>query len=90
MEVCAHIVVKGLVQGVGFRYFAASRARQFELKGFVKNMPSGDVEIRAEGERQAIEIFLREIKVGPRSAQVTDVEIEWHKPNHSYSGFFIE
>ena len=90
MEVSAYIIVKGLVQGVGYRYFAASRARQFGLNGTVKNLLNGNVEIVAEGERTAVEMFMEELKVGPRAAHISGIQIEWKDVHHRYNGFFIE
>lgn len=89
MEVCAHMVVKGLVQGVGFRYFAYRHATQLGLTGFAKNRFDGSVEIEVEGKRSTVEEFLAQIKVGPRSAQVTDVKIEWKDFQNCYPHFDI-
>ena len=90
MDSCAHIIVKGLVQGVGFRYFVYSRATAIGLNGYVKNNYDGSVEIDAEGDRSLIEELIREVKVGPRSAQVTDVTIQWKQPQHLYKEFTIQ
>jgi acylphosphatase len=77
MEIRAHVVVSGFVQGVGFRYFVFHRAIRFGLTGFVRNIFSGEVEIEAEGDRSLIEEFLKEVKIGPRNSRVKDVKIEW-------------
>jgi acylphosphatase len=84
MEVQAHILVKGMVQGVGFRYFVASHANQFHLVGYVRNLFNGDVEIVVEGERGAIEELIKIVKVGPRMAHIEDVQVQWG----NYSGSF--
>ena len=89
MSAAAHIVVRGLVQGVGFRYFVARNADRFNIRGYVKNLYNGDVEIVAEGERGSIEMLIKEVKVGPRSAQVADCIIEWANPANSFKGFEI-
>lgn len=89
MNIGAHIIVRGLVQGVGFRYFVARHADRFKLQGFVKNLYNGDVEIVAEGERGSIEMLIKEVKVGPRSAQVTDCVIEWTGMDNAFKGFEI-
>jgi acylphosphatase len=70
-------VVSGHVQGVGFRFFAQERARQRELGGSVRNLPSGAVEVEAEGPRPALEGYLRELRQGPPAARVSDVEVRW-------------
>lgn len=90
MEISAHILVTGLVQGVGFRYFVYARATRLGIRGFVKNNPDGSVEIVAEEDRSLIEELLREVKVGPRSAQVTDVKIRWKEPAHHFKEFTIQ
>ncbi len=89
MEAGAHIIVRGLVQGVGFRYFVATRAHHLQLKGFVKNLLSGEVEILVEGDRSAIEILIADVKAGPRSAQVRDLTIEWTSPPYRCDRFSI-
>ncbi len=90
MEVAAHIVVDGLVQGVGFRYFVSLRAQRLSLRGYVKNLPDSRVEIVAEGDRSAIESLLQEVKVGPRAAQVRDVRVDWLPPGSHYEHFSIQ
>jgi acylphosphatase len=87
MEIRAHVVVHGLVQGVGFRYFVCHRATKFGLAGYVRNANSGEVEIEIEGHRSMIEEFIREVKVGPRAAQVKDLKIEWLPYENSYKNF---
>jgi acylphosphatase len=89
MEIAAHIVVKGMVQGVGFRYFVFNKASQFGLKGFVSNLHNGNVEIVVEGDRSFIEELIDEVKVGPRAASVRDVNVEWIKPAHCFHDFDV-
>jgi acylphosphatase len=85
-----HIIAEGLVQGVGFRWFVARRAEALGVKGWVRNLYNGSVEIEAEAERSLLEEFIKEVKVGPRSAHVTNLCIEW-KDHHSqeYTRFEI-
>ena len=89
MEVGAHIIVKGLVQGVGYRFFVCRIGTSLSLTGTVENLPGGEVRIIAEGVRSAIEELIALVKVGPRSAQVSDVFIEWTTPQHKYHDFNI-
>jgi len=86
-EVRAHLLVSGLVQGVGYRYFAIRKANAYGLKGFAKNLIDGRVEVVAEGERGLIEEFIKELRRGPISAQVTDIRIEWGNPSYEFNGF---
>ena len=83
----AHLFVSGLVQGVGYRYFAIRKATGYGLKGFAKNLIDGRVEVVAEGEKGIIEEFIKELRRGPISAQVTDIRIEWEKPTFEFEGF---
>jgi acylphosphatase len=74
----AHLVVRGLVQGVGFRYWAAKSAQALGLTGWVRN--TGDsVESEVEGDRSAVEEFITQLKIGPRGAEVSEVSIEYKK-----------
>jgi acylphosphatase len=77
MMTCVHIVAEGLVQGVGFRWFVARHADQLGIRGFVRNLYNGSVEVTAIAERSLLEDLIRQVKVGPRSAQVTNVIIHW-------------
>jgi len=83
------ILVSGLVQGVGFRYFVYNSASRYKLTGFVRNMYDGSVEIEAEGDRSLIEEFIDDVKVGPRAARVADVKVIWKEPRSQYSHFDI-
>jgi acylphosphatase len=89
MQVRIHIIVQGLVQGVGFRYFVYRHALKLGLAGRVQNLFNGDVEIEAEGERSLLEVFIEEVKVGPRSADVKDLHIEWKTYESKTSAFEI-
>jgi acylphosphatase len=70
MEKAYQITVKGRVQGVGFRYFAAKRAQALGLKGFVKNTNDGNVYIEAQGQEDQLIAFVEEIKKGPILSRV--------------------
>ncbi len=89
MEVGAKIVVKGFVQAVGFRFFIYHRAERLGLKGYVRNAYNGDVEIEVEGDRSLIEELIKEVKVGPRAARVSDVHVEWRDYQHKFQDFEI-
>ncbi|MBI4535463.1 MAG: acylphosphatase [Ignavibacteriae bacterium] len=77
MEAHVHVIVEGMVQGVGFRWFVATRAQDLGLNGYVKNLYDGSVEIEAVGNRSLIEELLSKLKVGPRAAHVTNLCISW-------------
>ena len=69
-----HVRVKGLVQGVGFRWFVRERARRLGLSGWVRNLPDGSVEVAASGDPQQLDLLRGELLRGPRSAAVDDLE----------------
>ena len=89
MEVGAQIIVRGLVQGVGFRYFVYEHATKLGLNGFVVNRYDGSVEIISVGDRSLIEELIRYVKAGPRAADVRDVIITWNEPDEGYRRFEI-
>jgi acylphosphatase len=69
-----HIVVRGTVQGVGFRRYVRNWARRLDLAGWVQNQPEGTVEVVAEGTEASLTRLLRLLHGGPPGARVTDVE----------------
>jgi acylphosphatase len=58
----AHVIFSGTVQGVGFRFTVQRYALNLDLKGWVKNLPNGSVEILVEGQKEQIEKFCRNIE----------------------------
>ena len=72
-----HAVVRGDVQGVGFRYFVQRKAQQLGLAGWVRNNDDGTVELVAEGERDALEQLKRTLQEGPRLGRVDRVDTQW-------------
>ena len=69
--------VSGRVQGVGFRSFVHERGTSLGLAGYVRNLPDGRVETAARGPREVLERFLEDLRRGPSSAHVTDVDTVW-------------
>jgi acylphosphatase len=67
-------LVRGRVQGVGFRYFAHRQAREQELAGWVRNREDGAVEGEVVGSPAAIERFLAALRRGPSSARVGELD----------------
>jgi acylphosphatase len=72
-----HAVVRGEVQGVGFRFFLIRHAEALGLHGWVRNRDDGAVEFVAEGFRAALEQLLQSAREGPRMARVTRVDADW-------------
>jgi acylphosphatase len=67
--------VTGRVQGVGYRYTAASAAEELGLVGWVRNAPEGSVETWAQGDEEALERFVAFLRKGPRLASVRSVDV---------------
>jgi len=86
---CVHILVEGVVQGVGFRYFVQHQAMALGLTGWVRNRFDDRVEILAQGSETELQHFIALVRVGPSSAIVTDLAIEWSRPSASFQRFSI-
>jgi acylphosphatase len=84
-----HYVVRGHVQGVGYRWFAQRAARRLEVVGYVRNLSSGEVEVRAQADGSVLELFKQELERGPQGASVREV-IEKDSPlRDTYRSFDI-
>jgi acylphosphatase len=88
--VSAHIRVAGMVQGVGYRYFALRQANLFGLYGYVKNKADGSVEVVVEGEKDIIENFSTILEQGPGFSSVDHVEVSYGPYTGKYSKFSVE
>jgi acylphosphatase len=88
--VCAkHYRVRGRVQGVGYRWFVLRAAERLGVHGFARNLPSGEVEVRAQAEPGVLEEFKKELERGPHAARVSEV-IEQDLPvSDHYRSFLI-
>jgi acylphosphatase len=84
-----HGVIKGDVQGVGFRWFLIRRAQSLELTGWVANRDDSVVEFVAEGTRRNLEQLERAAHEGPRRARVAAVEVSWSEATGDLSRFDI-
>jgi len=67
-------IVRGYVQGVGFRYFVVRRATELGLSGWTSNEPDGTVRVVAEGSPAALDELLRHLHAGPPGAHVERVD----------------
>lgn len=85
-----HVLIRGDIQGVGFRHHTAKKARELGLSGFVRNLPHGSVEIVAEGETAKVEELLVFCRRGPPMATVTEVVVEEEKVTGEFEGFAIQ
>jgi acylphosphatase len=78
----------GHVQGVGFRYQALGIARLYDVVGFVRNLDDGRVQLVAEGEKEELLAFLREVNQ-KMTRFVRHKTVSWHKPSNQFSSFEI-
>jgi acylphosphatase len=85
-----HLLISGMVQMVGFRYFVERKARQYGLTGFTRNLPDGRVEVEAEGERGMLEELVKDCLVGPPASRVADVKVEWKPYQAEFQQFVID
>ncbi|NMM97785.1 acylphosphatase [Bifidobacterium olomucense] len=83
-----HIVVEGLVQGVGFRYFAVMQACKLGITGWVRNRRDGAVEVEAQGKPESMENFVSALRQGPRWAEVQHVSVTDMTPSDDASRVF--
>ena len=84
----ARLLVKGMVQGVGFRASVRTLAATLPLLGTVRNLANGAVEIFIEGKEADIEIFLNKIKT-ETLARVEDVEVQFYPSRGEFLDFRI-
>ena len=89
MKAGAKIIVQGTVQGVFFRQFVKEHADNLGLKGFVRNLTSGDLEVVVEGEKDRIERLVNLLKKGSQHSQIRNVQIEEKKWTGELSTFKI-
>ena len=90
MLVARRFLVRGRVQRVGFRYFAAEAAAAESLGGWVRNLPDGRVEAVAEGEAAAVDRFAARLRKGPPGSRVEQVDVEDREPSGHAGSFRIE
>lgn len=83
-------IVRGRVQGVGFRWFVEREAHILGIAGWVRNNPDGSVEVLAQGTRDQLSGLRSRLREGPRAARVDAVEEADAKPTAGVSAFRIE
>lgn len=84
-------IVRGRVQGVGFRYFVRDHARGSGVSGFVRNEPDGSVTVVAEGTRAVLDEFVRRIRAdGDPVIRVESIEERESEATGEFTGFYIQ
>ncbi|HVE57321.1 MAG TPA: acylphosphatase [Pyrinomonadaceae bacterium] len=90
MKVARKFTISGMVQGVGYRFFAQRAAARHQVRGYIKNLKDGRVEALAEGDAGAVEGFKHELLTGPTYSKVEEIEEIVLEPSNLYSSFRIE
>ena len=88
--VARKFLIRGEVQGVGYRFFAQRAAARHQIVGYVRNCPDGSVEALAEGPAGSVEAFKQDLAAGPQWAVVDQLEEINLDPSGAYSSFRIE
>ena len=89
-QVCLHAIVKGRVQGVGFRAFVVENGVALGAAGWARNRWDGSVEVVAEGDRETLEKLLAVLQRGPRISNVTQVDQEWGLASGEFRSFHVK
>ena len=84
-----HLIASGRVQGVGFRYFVRQKALSMGIKGWVRNLGNGDVEILAEADNYVLDFFVEAVRTGSSFANVDNLHEDWREPSGKFSTFDI-
>jgi acylphosphatase len=90
MVVARKFLISGVVQGVGFRYFAQRSAARHQVRGYIRNLEDGRVEAFAEGPPKAVEEFKHDLAAGPSYSKVEHLEETVLEPSGRYPTFRIE
>lgn len=86
MNVRAHLLISGQVQGVFFRSETSYKAEQHSVTGWIRNLEDGRVEALFEGEQQNVNQMIEFCKHGSRRARITNVEVRWE----THTGEFLD
>lgn len=84
------VIVKGIVQGVNFRYYTQRQAIRYNVTGWVRNLPDGSVAAVFEGEEQDVGAMVQWCRHGPPSAQVTELIVQPEEYGGEFSSFSIK
>lgn len=85
---CVHLIVSGKVQGVFFRHNTKKKADELGLKGYVRNLPDGSVEVVAEGSKEKLDELVDFLRQGPGVSKVAGIKIR-HKVPENFNSFEI-
>jgi len=89
-RIARHLFISGEVQGVGYRYFAQRSSARHQVKGYVRNLADGRVEVWAEGSSRAVNEFRMDLAAGPAYSSVSGIEELVVEPTGRFTTFRIE
>ena len=90
MIIARKYLISGEVQGVGFRFFVQRSSARHQVRGYVRNLKDGRVEVLAEGGERAVQDFALDLAAGPTNSRVHGVEEIVLEPSGRYPSFRIE
>jgi acylphosphatase len=90
MMIARKFIISGLVQGVGYRFFAQRSAARHQVRGYIKNLEDGRVEAYVEGSERSVKGFSLDLAAGPINSRVSQIEELVQDTNGLYSNFRIE
>jgi len=84
------VSVSGKVQGVNYRTFVKETAGELGIRGYVRNVSDGSVEVVAQGEESELQSLIEQLWKGPFFASVDDVDATWHDtPQDAFTDFTV-
>jgi len=87
--IARRFLVRGRVQGVGFRWFVEREAHILKIAGWVRNNPDSTVEVFAQGTREQLAGLHQRLREGPRAARIDEVEVTNVDPTPGLTAFQI-
>jgi acylphosphatase len=85
----AHLLISGIVQGVGYRWSCRRAGQGIGVTGWVRNLPDGRVEAVVQGTREQVEQLIAWCYRGPEEARVTDIAVTYGEPAEDFPDFGI-
>ena len=85
----AHLLISGIVQGVGYRYHCRREAIRLGLAGWVRNLDDGRVEAVAQGPREQVEALIAWCYRGPSEARVSDIAVAYQETGDDFKDFGV-
>jgi acylphosphatase len=85
----AHLLISGIVQGVGYRWSCRRAAQGIGVTGWVRNLPDGRVEAVAQGTREQVEQLIKWCYRGPEEARVSDIAVAYEEAAETFQDFGI-